>query len=175
MSDRLTPTDSFRAKAWRDIRNRKDVTALSSNAHRLLAGIVHIVLNQHNNGAITLGPVTLGRLGITSRSNQVAGIKELIAAKLLTAATDGQSGRGTHYALSFLPLKVEPIQRINLSTGGQVNLSAGRQVPPEILSMGGQDLSTGGQVAAPTYKKFARVCAHAEESYEGENLKCTRH
>ncbi len=136
MSDRLTANESFRARVWRNAHRREDVVALSHDAHRLLVGIVHLVLTPHNNSVLTLGPATMRRLGLPSRGGQVSAIHELITSNLLTSTTSGHQGRCTFYALTFLPLTIEGPRIRNLSTAGQVNLSTDRQVPPQNLSTG---------------------------------------
>lgn len=143
MSARLTRPESFRARAWRDIQRRPDVATLSNRAHRLLVGIVHQVLTPYNNGAINLGPATMGRLGFTSKSNAECARGELINSRLLLTMTDGRRGARTYYALSFLPLALDAR---NLPLRGEVSLPPGGEVTPQNLPPGGEDLPLGGEV-----------------------------
>jgi len=103
MSGRLSKTESFRARVWRDIQRRADVTTLSNRAHRLLVGIVHQVLTPFNNGVINLGPATMARLGMANKANAEDARGELINSKLLVVTAGGRRGARTSYALSFHP------------------------------------------------------------------------
>lgn len=83
MSRRLTTTESFRAKVWRDLFAQERVRALPMGAYKLLVGIVSGVLNSHNNAAFTLGPKTLSWIGVNGHGGAEKAIHELVEAKLL--------------------------------------------------------------------------------------------
>ena len=128
MSDRLSPLESFRAKAWRNLRRREDVHALSHRGRTLLEGIVHDILNPLNNGALTLGPATLRRFNLHGRGMQQETIAELLKAKLLRETTERQRRRCTRYLLPSLPWGTGHVQPV-LTAHGQAALSPSSPLP----------------------------------------------
>jgi hypothetical protein len=114
---RLSAVESFRARTWRDIHHRQDAIALPNRAYRLLVGIVHVVLTPYNNGAITLGPATLRRLGMLNVAHGQDARDDLLAAGLLVTTTSPINGSSTHYALTFTPFTVEPGRQIKPTAG----------------------------------------------------------
>jgi hypothetical protein len=148
---RLTREQSFRARAWRDIQDRKDVLALSNSAHRLLCSIVHKVLATGNNGALSLGPRTLATIGFGTKSHGEKARAELIAAKLLEAQLDGHAGTYTPFALTFLPITARVHRK----------LPPRRELTPKKLPPEREQLPPEREVKPQLYIKTARARVRA--------------
>ena len=168
---RLTQLESFRARTWSTLKDRPDVRDLSNRAHRLLSIVVWHILNQHNNGAITLGPRTLARHGVHGGEQRQAGIGELKRSRLLSTIMQGKKGAATFYALSTVPLALDPrpmfaaerqarLADAKVSAEGQVGLSAAGQEIPKKLTVDGQRLTAGGQHETSAIRG-SRACARA--------------
>ncbi len=174
MTGRLTRTESFRARVWRDLFAQERVRTLPVGAFKLLAGVVFGVLTPFNNGVITLGPRTLARLGLSGRGGPRQALDELIAAGLLMRTSDQSPGAVAHFAVVTLPI-VASARASNLTSSGQVNVTSSGQVTPKNLTSSGQDLTSSGQVESDLHIKNARACVRAEEAHEGEQPEMHSH